>query len=91
MNECSGMNFTMINPIHVTLEPNEANTDGSSMTLYFAYDNVTIVKQWVEDNPNPYYLPLRVDITDPYFEVHRTDKQPFECFGIFRFQANPGG
>lgn len=76
-------------PQHVTLEPNEANTDGAAVTLYFAGDvPVEVVERSLKAAP-PSVGGLSVDVSDPFFNVVRTDLQPFP--GYSRFQAHPTG
>ena len=75
--------------VHVTLEPCEANTDGSALTLYSDVDSLDDVRAAVKEANGIFNLPLGVDILDDFFEVLRTELQPFEDRGIFRFQAHP--
>jgi hypothetical protein len=74
--------------LHVTLEPCEANTDGSAVTLYSVVDSVEDVKAAVKAVGGNFGLPLGVDVNGEFFEVLRTELQPFVGHGIFRFQAH---
>jgi hypothetical protein len=77
-------------PQHVTLEPNEAFPVGVALTLYFASEDVPAkaVEELLKVNPLS-VGGLSVDVSDPFFNVVRTDLQPFP--GYSRFQAHPTG
>ena len=71
----------------VTLEPNEANSDGASVTLYFTdAPSESDVLEFVRGMRRP-DIPLWVDTKDPYFSVVRTKHQPRK--GETRYQAYP--
>lgn len=75
-------------PIQVSLEPNEMNTDGCALTLYFKYGtSIDDVKIWIETATNTYGIPLWVDKNDEFFEVIETKNQPRDS--ELRFQAHP--
>ena len=89
-------------PTHITLEPNEANTDSAAVTLYFPKGATPdIAKRWVQTHgykawaiksgnptlPKELRLNLWVDVEDKFFNVIRTEKQPLP--DQVRFQAHP--
>jgi hypothetical protein len=79
----------VVSPQHVTLEPNEANSDGTALTLYFVGDVPAKVVEGLLKAGPPSVGGLSVDVSDPFFNVVRTGLQPFP--GYSRFQAHPTG
>ena len=78
--------------IHITLEPNEQNTDGFALTLYFPQgaeveDAIACLRVVDRQSILHRNLPLWVDPDDEFFEVLKTELQPFN--GVVRFQAHP--
>jgi len=79
----------MIKPIHVTLEPNEDNTDGDAAIIYVL--PATTEKEVVDffmNGPRPNFnIWFTKEIN--YIDIKRTKEQPFAEY--IRWQANPTG
>ena len=74
-------------PVHVTLEPNEENSDAVALTLLCpSGTTVEQAARWVVTN-DPSVGGLGVDIHDQFFCVLKTKDQPVS--GLVRFQAHP--
>ncbi len=74
--------------VHATLEPNDANTDGYAVTLYYEGDPTTeVVAQDIRTNPLVKKLGLTADTTDPYFNVELSTAP--HAPGLVRVQAHP--
>jgi len=71
--------------VHITLEPNEYNTDACAVTVYTSLDTEQAeVFEWAKSDPT-YDLPLSIDTNDTV-EVART-LSPFPEYK--RFQIHP--
>jgi hypothetical protein len=75
--------------VHATLEPNDANTDGDAVTLYYEGEPPTaeVVAQDLCTNPLAKKLPLTADTTHPYFNVVLSTAP--HASGLVRVQAHP--